>query len=68
MLYGLIAVFAVAALELVFHHVERMAWAKERQKLLDRVQAHSLGEYKAYVQDERQTGDSKRPADEPDLV
>lgn len=68
MIYGLAALFAAFALSIVFHQIERESWSKERQKLLDRIQAHSLGEYKAYEAEENEPEDSQKGEEETPLV
>jgi len=68
MLYGLAALFAAFVLSIVFHQIERGQWSKEREKLLDRIQAHSLGEYKAFEAEENGEDDEKETIDETELL
>jgi hypothetical protein len=68
MIYGLIAVTAVLFLVLGLHEREREAWQTERGQLIDRIQAHSLSEYKAFQPDEKGTEDEKKQEDEPEYV
>lgn len=63
MLIGLIFMFAIAVLEIVFRHIERKAWMKETGKLLDRIQSRSLMEFKTV---EAREEEEKKPPKPPE--
>lgn len=58
---GLLILAALNVLQLVYG-------SKERQKLLDRIQARSLSEFKAHESTENDKGEKKRQQQRPEFV
>lgn len=68
MVYGLAAVAAICVLLLISQYLERVAWSKERAKLLDRIQAHSLAEYKQFSEEPADDGAESESLKETELL
>jgi hypothetical protein len=61
-MYGLIAFMALAVLALLALNILQLIFGyRERGKLLDRIQARSLGEFKATEAKEAKKPDEKEP-------
>jgi hypothetical protein len=68
-MYAIIGLMALAVLALLALNILQLIYGyRERQKLLDRIQAHSFGEFKVFEQKEAKKPDEKEPQQRPEYV